>query len=151
MPRAVNVSELETLQGQELGVSDWHLVTQKEVNLFADATHDHQWIHVDPERARRESPFGGTVAHGYYTLSLAPHLVSQAFRVTGIKMGLNYGIDRLRFPSPLPVGKSVRIRAKLEKVEKLPDAVQALLSLTWEAEDQARPVCVAEVIYRYYV
>jgi acyl dehydratase len=148
--RTIDVNDLKGLVGQELGVSPWYLVTQDEINLFADATHDHQWIHVDPERARRESPFGGPIAHGYYTLSLAPYLISQTFVVTGIRMGVNYGIDRLRFPSPLKIGQSVRARVKLENVDDVAGGVQALLQVTWESDGGIKPVCAADVLYRYY-
>lgn len=149
-PRTVDLSDLKTLVGQDLGLSGWHLVTQEEINLFADATHDHQWIHVDPERAQRESPFGGPIAHGYYTLSLAPHLIAQAFLVTGTRMGVNYGLDKLRFPAPLRVGASVRLRVRLEAADDVAGGIQARLGLTWEVNGQAKPACVAEVIYRYY-
>jgi acyl dehydratase len=149
-PRRINVNELRIFVGQELGVSDWHLVTQEEINRFADATHDHQWIHVDPERAARESPFGGPIAHGYYTLALAPHLLAQTFVVTGIRMGVNYGLDKLRFPAPLRIGQSVRTRTLLENVEDVAGGVQVLLQVSWETADGTRPVCVADLLYRYY-
>src|SRR5919202_1953816 len=97
--RALTLQELKSMKGQELGTSEWHLVTQDEINKFADATHDHQWIHVDPERAKKESPFRGPIAHGYYTLSLAPHFMEQIIAVKGIRMGVNYGLNKLRFPS----------------------------------------------------
>jgi acyl dehydratase len=144
------LEELATLVGQELGVSDWHPVTQHEVDLFADATHDHQWIHVDPERCRRESPFGGPIAHGYYTLSLAPALLSQVLRVDGVRMGVNYGINRMRLPSPVPVGSRVRVRATLNGYEPFPGGASGTIGLTFEVDGQQKPACVAEVIYRYY-
>ena len=149
--RTVNgLDEMQTLVGQELGVSDWHLVTQDEVNLFADATHDHQWIHVDPERAKRESPFGGPIAHGYYTIALAPALLAQVLAVTGVRMGVNYGLNKMRLPAPVPVGSRVRMRATLASYEPIAGGAQATLGLTFEVEHQAKPSCVAEVIYRYY-
>lgn len=148
--RVVDVTELTSLAGQELGVSDWHLVTQQEINQFADATHDHQWIHVDPERAKNESPFGGPIAHGYYTLALAPYLLSQALTVTGVRMGVNYGLNTLRFPSPVRIGKRVRLRVKVNTVEKLAAGVQVALGLTFEVENETKPWCVAEVLFRYY-
>ena len=120
-------NEMHKYVGQEIGVSDWHSVTQQEINLFADATHDHQWIHVDPERCRRESPFGGPIAHGYYTLSLAPHLLSQIMRVDGIRMGVNYGLNKMRLPSPLPVGAKVRARATLTALESIQGGASATL------------------------
>src|SRR6185369_6519310 len=149
--RTVNgLEEMQKLVGQELGLSDWHLVTQDEVNLFADATHDHQWIHVDPERAKRESPFGGPIAHGYYTIALAPALLSQVLAVTGVRLGVNYGLNKMRLPAPVPVGSRVRMRAALASYEPIPGGAQATLGLTFEVENQAKPSCVAEVIYRYY-
>jgi len=108
-------ADMKAYEGKEIGVSDWHSVTQKEINEFADATHDHQWIHVDPERAQKESPFGGPIAHGYYTLSLAPHLMEQIVEVKGIKMGINYGLNKLRYPGPVRIGKRVRHRGALLK------------------------------------
>ena len=148
--RAVDVKDLKSLTGQELGVSDWHLVTQEEINQFADATHDHQWIHVDPERARKESPFGGPIAHGYYTLALAPYLVSQALTVTGVRMGVNYGLNNLRFTNPVRIGKRLRVRVKVNTVEEVTAGVQVGLGLTYEVESESKPACVAEVVYRYY-
>lgn len=145
------LEEMQGLVGQELGVSDWHSVTQEEIDLFARATHDHQWIHVDPERCRRESPFGGPIAHGYYTLSLAPHLLAQIMRVDGVRMGVNYGLNKMRLPSPLPVGAKVRARATLNGLETIQGGASATIGLAFEVENQAKPTCVAEVIYRYYV
>ena len=148
--RALTIEELRTLTGQDLGASDWHPVTQEEINSFAGATHDHQWIHVDPERAKKESPFGGPIAHGYYTLSLAPYLFHQVIEITGVRMGVNYGLNRLRFPAPLKIGQSIRIRAKLLHVEDVPGGAQATVQLAWEVKDGNKPVCVAEALYRYY-
>jgi acyl dehydratase len=149
--RTVNgLEEMQGLVGQELGVSDWHTVTQEEIDLFARATHDHQWIHVDPERCRRESPFGGPIAHGYYTLSLAPYLLAQILRVDGVRMGVNYGLNKMRLPSPLPVGSKVRARAILAALEPVQGGASATMGITFEVENQAKPTCVAEVIYRYY-
>jgi len=144
------LEELKALVGQELGVSDWHVVTQEEVNLFADATHDHQWIHVDPARCERESPFGRPIAHGYYTLSLAPALLAEIMRFEGIKMGVNYGLNKMRLPSPVPVGSKVRLRASLNGVELTPGGASGTIGLTFEVDGQAKPACVAEAIYRYY-
>ena len=149
--RTINgLSEMQSLVGQELGVSDWHLVTQEEINTFAEATHDHQWIHVDPERCRRESPFGGPIAHGYYTLSLAPYLFAQVLRVDGVRMGVNYGLNKMRLPSPLPIGSKVRVRATLNGFEPIDGGASSTIGLSFEVEGQAKPTCVAEVIYRYY-
>ena len=144
------LEEMQRLVGQEIGVSDWHVVTQQEINTFADATHDHQWIHVDPERCKRESPFGGPIAHGYYTLSLAPHLLGQIVHVEGVRMGVNYGLNKMRLPSPLPVGARVRLRATLAGYETIAGGAAATIGLTFEVDGQAKPACVAEVIYRYY-
>jgi acyl dehydratase len=136
--------------GEHLGYSDWHEVTQAQVNLFADATGDHQWIHVDPERATRESPFGGPIAHGYLTLSLAPALLTQVIAVTDITYGVNYGCNRVRFVSPVPVGGKVRVGAKVASVDDVAGGVQSVLELTFEVEGKDKPACVAEVVYRYY-
>ena len=149
--RTINgIEGLKALAGQELGVSDWHPVTQQEVNLFADATHDHQWIHVDVERCKRESPFGGPIAHGYYTISLGPALLAQIMRVDGVRMGVNYGLNKMRLPSPVPVGSRVRLRATLNAFEPNATGGDGVLALTFEVENQAKPACVAEVIFRYY-
>jgi acyl dehydratase len=141
---------LKKMQGKELGVSDWHLVTQDEINTFAKATHDHQWIHVDVERAKKESPWGQTIAHGYYTISLAPYLLSQILAVEGVQMGINYGINKLRFPNPVKVGKKVRARAEMANVEEVANGLQGTIKLTFEVEGEEKPSCVAEVIYRYF-
>jgi acyl dehydratase len=118
--------------------------------MFADATHDHQWIHVDPERAK-SGPFGGTIAHGYLTMSLVPGVLHEVWKVEGMKMGLNYGINKLRFPSPVPVGSKVRADVTLASVEEVGGGgFQATLNVTMEIEGQDKPGCVAEVVYRYY-
>jgi acyl dehydratase len=148
--RVVEFKDVKSLVGQELGVSEWHLVTQEEINAFANATHDYQWIHLDVERAKKESPFGGPVAHGYYTLSLAPHLMSQIWSVAGVKMGVNYGLNKLRFPAPVLIGKRVRARAKLENVEDVPGGIQVTVGMTFEVEGGDKPVCAAEGLFRYY-
>jgi acyl dehydratase len=146
-----NIEALKQYLGKELGASELHLVTQSEINMFADATGDHQWIHVDVERAKRESPYGGPIAHGYYTLSLAPVLMAEIFEVQEKKMGVNYGTEKVRFPSPVPIGKKVRMRATLSTLTEVQGGVQANFQLTFEVENQPKPACVAEVIYRYYV
>jgi acyl dehydratase len=135
--------------GQHLGYSDWHEVTQEQINLFADATGDHQWIHVDVERAKA-GPFGAPIAHGYLTLSLTPDLLNEAIAVSGISMGINYGLNKLRFPSPVPVGSRVRAGVELASVEDVSGGVQAQLNVTYEIEGGTKPVCVAEVLFRYY-
>ena len=148
--RMVEFNDVKSLVGQELGVSDWHLVTQEEINKFADATHDHQWIHIDVERAKKESPFRGPIAHGYCTLSLAPYLLEQIWGVKGIRMGVNYGLNKLRFPSPVMIGKRVRARATLNNVEDVTGGIQVTVGIAFEVEGSDKPVCVAEGLYRYY-
>jgi len=148
--RTVEFKDVKSFIGKELGVSEWHLITQDEINKFADATHDHQWIHVDIERAKKESPFGGPIAHGYYTLSLAPYLLDQIWAVQGIKMGVNYGLNKLRFPSPVMIGKRVRARATLNNVEDIAGGMQVTVGVAFELEGNDKPVCVAEALYRYY-
>jgi acyl dehydratase len=135
--------------GAHLGYSDWHLISQEQVNLFAEATGDHQWIHVDVERAK-SGPFGGPIAHGYLTLSLAPVLMAEVVRIEGIAMAVNYGLNRLRFPSPVPVGSRVRMGAVLAGLEDIPGGVQATIDLTFEVEGQDKPACVTQGVYRYY-
>jgi acyl dehydratase len=136
MPKRMiqNLEELKKMVGQEIGVSDWHPVTQQAINLFADATLDHQWIHIDVERAKRESPFGGPIAHGYYTLSLAPYLLANVMDVKEKKMGVNYGLNKLRFTSPVPVPSKVRVRATLASIEEIKGGVQATFNLQFEVE-----------------
>ena len=135
--------------GQELGVSDWYDVTQERIDAFAEARGDHQWIHVDPERARN-TPFGGTIAHGYYTLSLAPKFTDEVMRLQGFAYAVNYGLNRVRFPAPLPVGGKVRMTAKLAGLEEIPGGAEMTLELTFEREGGDKPVCVAEALSRVY-
>jgi acyl dehydratase len=144
------IDEMRSLKGEHLGYSEWHQVTQEQVNLFAEATGDHQWIHIDPERAK-EGPFGRTIAHGYFTISMAPMLMSEVVRQEGVRMGVNYGINKLRFPAPLPVGEKVRMGVQLKEVDDIEGGVQSTYELTFEVDGQAKPACVAEVIYRSYV
>ncbi len=146
-----DIEEMKASLGAHLGYSDWHEVTQEQVNRFADATGDHQWIHVDPERAARESPFGGPIAHGYLTLSLAPVLLGEVYGVSGVAMGVNYGCNRVRFPAPVPVGSRLRLGATLQSVEEIPGGAQVVLVLSFEVEGQAKPSCVAETVYRFYL
>ncbi len=145
------IDELKSKVGEHLGYSDWLEVTQEKVNQFADATGDHQWIHVDVERAKAESPFGGPIAHGYLTLSLAPALVPQVVQVHGFKMAVNYGAGKVRFPSPVPVGAKLRAGVELTGVDDVNGGVQVEMRLTFEVEDATKPSCVAEVLYRYFV
>jgi acyl dehydratase len=145
-----SADELRAAVGQELGTSDWLEIDQKRIDLFADATGDHQWIHVDPERAS-EGPFGSTIAHGYLTLSLLPALVPQIMRVEGVRMGVNYGSNKVRFPSPVPVGSRLRARATLTDVSETPDGgVQITAQVTVERDGGDKPVCVAQSLSRYY-
>ena len=141
--------ELKAKVGEHLGYSEYHEITQEQVNLFADATGDHQWIHVDPERAK-SGPFGGPIAHGYLTLSLAPSLIPEVVRVHGFSMGVNYGCEKVRFPSPVPVGSKLRAGAELVGVDDVAGGVQVSMKLTFEVEGASKPSCVAEVVYRYY-
>ena len=150
MTTTTTIAELPSLKGQELGTSDWYEVTQDAVNLFADATGDHQWIHVDVERAKKESPFGGPVAHGYLTLSLLVPLVSQTYTITDAKMGVNYGLNKVRFPAPVPVGSKVRARVTLKDVEEVAGGLQNTFSVTIEREGGDKPVCIAEWVTRAY-
>jgi acyl dehydratase len=138
------------LVGQHLGHSDWVTVTQEQVNQFADATGDHQWIHVDPERAAKESPFGGPIAHGYLTLSLLVPMLAQVLTVTDQTMGVNYGLNKVRFPSPVPVGSKVRVTATLKDVEEVAGGLQGTLTAVVEREGGDKPVCIAEPVFRYY-
>lgn len=139
---------LRGLQGQHIGWTSWHEVDQNQVNLFADATGDHQWIHVDPERAAK-GPFGAAIAHGYLTLSLAPVLLGELLTVEGMAFGVNYGCNKVRFPSPVKVGSKLRMGAEVSNVEDVPGGVQATYTLTIETEGSTKPSCVAEVVYRY--
>jgi acyl dehydratase len=143
------LEEVKGYVGKELGVSDWLEVTQEKIDQFAAVTGDDQWIHVDVERAK-ESPFGGTIAHGYYTLSLAPRFSYDMFSFEGFAFGVNYGLNRLRFPAPMPVGGRVRMRAKLLGVEEIPGGAQLTTELTFECEGGEKPVCVAESLSRVY-
>ena len=143
------IDEMKASAGQHIGWSDWHEITQERVNLFADATDDHQWIHVDVERAKA-GPFGGPIAHGYLTLSLAVPLLGEILRVEGVSMGVNYGLNKLRFPGPVPVGSRIRMGATVVDVQEIAGGAQATLGLTFEVEGKDKPACVAEAIYRYY-
>lgn len=145
-----SLAELKDLIGQEVAQSEWVDISQERVNTFADATGDHQWIHIDVERAKRESPFGGPIAHGFLTLSLLPMLVANAIKLTYVKMGVNYGLNKVRFPSPVPVGSKLRARLKLLEIEDINDGAQFTWEVTIEREGQDKPVCVAESISRCY-
>ena len=141
---------LKSLVGQDLGSSEWLEITQERVNTFADATGDHQWIHVDVERAKG-GPFGGPIAHGYLTLSLVIPLFSSLLQVEGIKMGVNYGLEKVRFPSPVRVGAKIRLTAKVVSVEDVAgNGVQSTFDFTVEVDGSDKPACVARPVYRHY-
>ncbi len=140
---------LRELVGEQVGTSDWIEITQDQVDRFADATGDHQWIHVDPERAA-EGPFGGTIAHGFLTLSLIPRILPEVLDVRGFTMGVNYGMDKVRFPSPVPVGKRLRAHLVLEEVTDVPGGVQIAHTITFEVEGSEKPACVARFLERRF-
>jgi acyl dehydratase len=149
--RVIGVAELRELVGQEVGVSDWFPVTQERINAFAAVTEDRQWIHCDADRARAESPYGTTIAHGYLTLSLLSHLLSQAVRVRGpFSRVINYGLNRVRFPAAVPAGGRIRARCTLQAVEEVPGCLQVTWAVTVECEEQPKPVMVAESLSRFY-
>jgi acyl dehydratase len=145
-----DIHELAAAVGEQLGTSDWVVVDQDRINTFADATGDHQWIHVDRELAA-QGPFGGTIAHGLLTLSLLPMFLQQIFRVDGVRMAINYGFDKVRFTAPVPTGASLRAHTQLVAVTPLEGAVQAKLTTTIEMAGGSKPVCVVESILRYVV
>ena len=149
MRTITGLDELRAAQGEDLGPSDWHEVTQADIDTFADVTGDHQWIHVDPERAL-DTPFGGTIAHGYYTLSLAPRFSEQLLALEGFAFGINYGLNKVRFPTPVPVGSRIRARYTLDSVEEVAGSLQLTRTVTIEVEDAEKPAMVAESIARLY-
>ncbi len=150
MTTVVNgLDELKSKVGEHLGYSEWHTISQEQVNLFAEATGDHQWNHIDVERAKA-GPFGGPIAHGYLTLSLTPVMMAEALQIKGIAMGVNYGCNKVRFMSPVPVGAKLRMGAKLLGVDDVAGGVQYALELTYEVEGASKPSCVAECIFRAY-
>ncbi len=149
-PKPLSVRDLASRVGQEVGVSEWYEVTQERIDLFAEATEDHQWIHVDREKAKG-GPFGGTIAHGFLTLSLLPHLAQTAFSFAERKMGVNYGLNRLRFTSPVPSGSRIRARFVVGKVEPIDGGVQITWNVTVEREGSDKPCLVAEWLGRQYV
>jgi len=143
---------LKDLVGQEIAVTDWFNVTQERIQQFADATLDHQWIHVDVERARRESPFRAPIAHGFLTLSLLPHFMHEALEIKqGIRLGVNYGLNRVRFVSPVRAGSNIRARVALQSLKDVPPSgVEAVFNATVEVENGEKPCCVADWVVRYY-
>ena len=146
---AHGLDELRALAGTDLGPSTWLEIDQDRVNAFADATGDHQWIHVDPERART-GPFGGTIAHGYLSLALVIPLWTGLLEIEGIGVAINYGLNRLRFPAPVPVGSAIRLHARVASAEDVRDGVQLTVEFTVEIRGAEKPALVAEAIYRYY-
>jgi acyl dehydratase len=151
--RMIHIATLSSLKervGQELAVGDWLLVDQATIDKFADATGDHQWIHVDRERAAK-GPFGTTVAHGYLTLSLLPKLAESALQVDDVRMGVNYGLNRVRFPAPVPAGSHIRARLKLLSYEPIDGGAQLVMQVTMERQGSDKPVCVAETVSRRYL
>lgn len=146
-----SLDEIKNHVGDEIGVTDWFVMNQERIQQFADATGDHQWIHVDVERAQRESPFKATIAHGFLTLSLLPQFMPQVVQIKGgMRMGINYGLNRLRFVSPVQAGSRIRARFVLQEVKDVDDGLQILYAVTVEGEDLKKPVCVAEWLVRYY-
>ena len=145
-----DIAQLQHQVGKEVGVSPWFQVTQARIDQFASAIVDPQWIHIDPERARRESPYGGTIAHGFLTLSLLSHLLESTFDVSNRKMGVNYGLNRVRFTAPVPAGSRIRGRFTLAKYEKIEGGVQVTMQVVFEREGGDKPVMVAESIGRHF-
>ncbi|MCU1332289.1 MAG: maoc-like dehydratase [Candidatus Angelobacter sp.] len=154
MPKRIvdSPDALNALVGQEIAVTDWFNVTQERIQQFADATLDHQWIHVDVERARRESPFKAPIAHGFLTLSLLPHFMHEALEIKhGIRLGVNYGLNRVRFVSPVRAGSNIRARVALQSLKDVPPSgMEAVFNATIEVEGSDKPCCVAEWVVRYY-
>jgi acyl dehydratase len=145
-----SLDEIKALAGAEIGVSRWFDMPQQRIDTFADATDDHQWIHVDPERARQESPYHGTVAHGFLTLSLLPAMLDSVLRMRDVKLAVNYGLNKVRFPAPVPAGSRVRARVVLARIEEEKSGVQLTFDVTVECEGEGKPACVAEFLIRRY-
>ncbi len=146
-----NLQSLKSFVGREIGVTDWLTLTQERIQQFAEATEDRQWIHLDRERAQKESPYGATIAHGFLTLSLLSYFLKQAIEIRGgIRMGINYGLNRVRFPAAVRTGSRVRARVSLQSLKDLPDCVEAVFSISVECEGTEKPSCAAEWIVRYY-
>jgi len=145
-----SLDELKSLIGQEVAISDWLSMPQERINQFADATNDHQWIHLDAVRAKQESPFRNTIAHGFLTLSLLTAVMQNAIHLSYAKMALNYGLNKVRFPAPVPVNSRLRGRIKLQQIDDIKDGAQMIWEITLEREGSSKPVCVAEWIVRCY-
>ena len=151
MTQIARLQDLAQRVGEEIAVSDWLPITQERVNLFAEATGDHQWIHVDPARAEKESPFGGPIAHGYLTLSLLAQFSQKSMKVGNVRMGVNYGLNKVRFTSPVRVGQAVRARFKLAAYDEIPGGAQLTWNATIDIEGSDKPACVIESVSRHYV
>ena len=142
---------LKEYVGREIGVTEWLNMAQDRITKFADATEDGQWIHTDPERARKESPYGATIAHGFLTLSLLSYFVKQAIEIrSGVRMGINYGLNRVRFPAAVRTGSRIRARVSLQSMKEIRDAIEAVFSISVESEGSQKPCCVAEWVVLYY-
>ncbi|WGG52657.1 MaoC family dehydratase [Rugamonas sp. DEMB1] len=150
MRELATLEEMRALVGQEVAVSDWVEISQQRVDLFAEASGDHQWIHVDVERAALESPFGGTVAHGFMTLALVPAMLVNALHMADMRMGINYGLNKVRFPAPVPVGSRLRARLTIQAIEDIEGGAQVEWGVVVEREGGVKPVCVAEFLMRRY-
>ena len=146
-----SISDLKSFVGKRLGPSNWVVIEQSRIDAFADATDDHQWIHVDPERAASDSPFGGPIAHGYLTIALAPALLPEVMRVEGVRHVVNYGLEKMRLPTPVPAGARVRLFLEIKNIREISGgAARASLGITFEVEGAAKPACIAEAVYVYY-
>lgn len=150
MREIATLDDMKALLGREVAVSDWMDITQERVNQFADATNDHQWIHVDVERAKRESPFGGPIAHGFLTIALVPAMLESALRMVDMKMGVNYGLNKVRLPAPVPVGSRLRARLTIRAIQDIEGGAQVEWGVVIEREGGSKPVCVAEFLMRRY-
>lgn len=148
--RAITLDQLKGSAGQEIGSTEWVTIAQADISAFAEATGDRQWIHLDPERARRESPYGATIAHGFLTLSSLSRLLREAVQINGVRMAVNYGLNRVRFPAPVVAGSKVRAHFMLASVKEVAGGTEAIYSVVIDGENSEKPVCVAEWIIRYY-
>ena len=145
-----SLDQLKAFAGNEVGVTDWLVISQDRIDKFAEATGDHQWIHIDRERAQRESPYGTTIAHGFLTLSLVSYFIKEALQLNGLRMAVNYGLNRVRFPSAVLADSNIRARITLQSLKDVSDAVEATWLVTIESEGSSKPNCVAEWLTRYY-
>lgn len=146
----MTLTELAGFAGREIAVTEWLEITQERINQFADATDDHQWIHIDPRRAERESPYGAPIAHGFLTLSLLPKFLQDTLPIVGVRMAINYGLNRVRFPSAVRAGSRIRARIVLQSIRDVADVAEATYSITVECQNAEKPCCVAELLARYY-